>query len=54
MEREIKKVKRQAKENANLFYADDSDELGSICPESDEDDINLWSGSEEDDDNDKR
>ncbi|XP_047060117.1 uncharacterized protein LOC124666833 [Lolium rigidum] len=52
MEREMKKVKKQAKENANLVDGDDSDELRSICPESDEDDMNLWSGSEEDDDND--
>ncbi|PWZ11016.1 hypothetical protein Zm00014a_040132 [Zea mays] len=52
MEREIKKVKRQAKENSNLIDADDSDELRSICPESDEDDMTLWSGSEDDDDGD--
>jgi len=52
LEREIKKVKRQAKENANLIDADDSDELRSICPESDEDDMTLWSGSEDDDDDD--
>lgn len=52
MEREIRKVKRQAKENANLIDADESDELRSICPESDEDDMNLWSGSEDDDDDD--
>jgi hypothetical protein len=49
LEREIKKVKRQAKENANLIDADDSDELRSICPESDEDNMTLWSGSEDDD-----
>uniref|UniRef100_A0A0D9Y2P0 Uncharacterized protein n=1 Tax=Oryza glumipatula TaxID=40148 RepID=A0A0D9Y2P0_9ORYZ len=52
MEREIKKVKKQAKENANLIDADDSDELRSICSESDEDDMALWSGSEDDDDDD--
>ncbi|KAL6627517.1 hypothetical protein ACP70R_031243 [Stipagrostis hirtigluma subsp. patula] len=52
LEREIKKVKRQAKENANLIDADDSDELRSICPESDQDDLTLWSGSEDDDDDD--
>ncbi|KAL5220147.1 hypothetical protein ABZP36_024860 [Zizania latifolia] len=52
LEREIKKVKRQAKENANLIDGDDSDELRSICSESDEDDTSLWSGSEDDDDDD--
>ncbi|KAI4967388.1 hypothetical protein ZWY2020_027891 [Hordeum vulgare] len=52
MEREMKKVKKQAKENANLIDGDDSDELRSICPESDEEDMTLWSGSEEDDHND--
>uniref|UniRef100_A0A0D9UWA4 Uncharacterized protein n=1 Tax=Leersia perrieri TaxID=77586 RepID=A0A0D9UWA4_9ORYZ len=52
LEREIKKVKRQAKENANLIDGDDSDELRSICSESDEDDMALWSGSEDDDDDD--
>ncbi|XP_062208799.1 uncharacterized protein LOC133910314 [Phragmites australis] len=49
LEKEIKKMKRQAKENANLIDADDSDELRSICPE---DDMTLWSGSEDDDDDD--
>ncbi|KAF0918389.1 hypothetical protein E2562_023549 [Oryza meyeriana var. granulata] len=52
LEREIKKVKRQAKENANLIDADDTDELRSICSESDEDNMALWSGSEDDDDDD--
>lgn len=51
LEREIKKVKKQAKENANLIDADDSDELRSICSESDEEKA-LWSGSECDDDDD--
>ncbi|KAM0933026.1 hypothetical protein DsansV1_C38g0235111 [Dioscorea sansibarensis] len=51
LQREIKKLKQKAKENSDLIDADDSDELRSICSESDEE-INLWSGSECDDDDD--
>lgn len=51
LEKEIKKLRRTAKENSDLIDADDSDELRSICPESDEE-MTLWSGSECDDDDD--
>lgn len=49
--KEMKKLKKTAKENANLIDADESDELRSLCSESDEE-MNLWSGTEDDDDND--
>lgn len=51
LEKEIKKAKAKARENADLIDADDSDELRSICSESDEEKT-LWSGSECDDDDD--
>ncbi|XP_039142943.1 uncharacterized protein LOC120280233 [Dioscorea cayenensis subsp. rotundata] len=51
LERDIKKLKQKAKENSDLIDADDSDELRSICSESDEE-VTLWSGSECDDDDD--
>lgn len=49
--KEIKKAQKQAKENSDLIDADDSDELRSLCSESDEE-VALWSGSECDDDDD--
>lgn len=51
LKKEIKKLKKTAKENAELIDADDSDELRSLCSESDEE-MNLWSGTEDDDDDD--
>jgi len=51
LKKEMKKVRRQAKENSELIDADDSDELRSLCSESDEE-VTLWSGSECDDDDD--
>ncbi|KAL0926831.1 hypothetical protein M5K25_003082 [Dendrobium thyrsiflorum] len=51
LKKEIKKLKKTAKENADLIDADDSDELRSLCSESDEE-MNLWSGTEDDDDDD--
>jgi hypothetical protein len=51
LEKDMRKVKQKARENSNLIDADDSDELRSICPSSD-DEINLWSGTEDDDDDD--
>ncbi|PKA52270.1 hypothetical protein AXF42_Ash010166 [Apostasia shenzhenica] len=51
LKKEMKKLKKKAKENASLIDADDSDELTSLISESDED-ICLWSGSEDDDDDD--
>lgn len=45
IESEIKKVRRQAKENAELIDGDDSDELRSIWSDSDEE-KSLWTGSE--------
>ncbi|XP_020590061.1 uncharacterized protein LOC110031281 [Phalaenopsis equestris] len=51
LNKEIKKLKKTAKENAELVDADDSDELRSLCSESDEE-MNLWSGTEDDDDDD--
>ncbi|XP_078175318.1 uncharacterized protein LOC144568801 [Carex rostrata] len=52
LEKEMRKVKQKARENSNLIDADDSDELRSICPSSDDDEMNLWSGTEDDDDDD--
>lgn len=51
LKKEIMKLKKSAKENAALIDADDSDELRSLISESDEE-INLWSGTEDDDDDD--
>ncbi|KAJ6838723.1 uncharacterized protein M6B38_318870 [Iris pallida] len=51
LKREIKKMKRKAKENSELIDGDDSDELRTLCSESDEE-MTLWSGSECDDDDD--
>ncbi|KAJ1684880.1 hypothetical protein LUZ63_016270 [Rhynchospora breviuscula] len=51
LEKEMRKVKQQARQNSNLIDGNDSDELRSICPSSD-DDMNLWSGTEDDDDDD--
>ena len=52
LEKEMRKVKQKARENSNLIDADDSDKLRSICPSSDDDEMNLWSGTEDDDDDD--
>ncbi|RRT84460.1 hypothetical protein B296_00008053 [Ensete ventricosum] len=49
--REIRKIRKQAKENSDLIDGDESDELRSLCSESDEE-VALWSGSEDDDDDD--
>ncbi|CAD5185909.1 unnamed protein product [Musa acuminata subsp. malaccensis] len=51
LERAIKKIRKQAKENSDLIDGDESDELRSLCSESDEE-VALWSGSEDDDDDD--
>ncbi|XP_021891359.1 uncharacterized protein LOC110809756 isoform X2 [Carica papaya] len=50
-EKEIRKVRQQAKEHSHLIDADDSDELRSVWSESDEEKT-LWTGSEGDDDDD--
>uniref|UniRef100_A0A803M475 Uncharacterized protein n=1 Tax=Chenopodium quinoa TaxID=63459 RepID=A0A803M475_CHEQI len=51
LEKEIKKVKQKAKEHSDRIDADDSDELWSVWSGSDEEKT-LWTGSEEDDDDD--
>ncbi|XVF43557.1 hypothetical protein PTKIN_Ptkin02bG0049500 [Pterospermum kingtungense] len=51
LEREIQKVRQQAKEHSELIDADDSDELRSVWSGSDEEKT-LWTGSECDDDDD--
>lgn len=51
LEREIRKVRQQAKEHSDLIDADDSDELRSVWSGSDEEKT-LWTGSEGDDDDD--
>ncbi|KAK6252218.1 hypothetical protein QUC31_013938 [Theobroma cacao] len=51
LEREIRKVRQQAKEHSELIDADDSDELRSVWSGSDEEKT-LWTGSECDDDDD--
>ncbi|OMO60693.1 hypothetical protein CCACVL1_23943 [Corchorus capsularis] len=51
LEREIRKVRQQAKEHFELIDADDSDELRSVWSGSDEEKT-LWTGSECDDDDD--
>lgn len=50
LEREIRKVKQQAKENADLIDGDDSDELWSVW--SGDEEKTLWTGDEGDDDDD--
>lgn len=50
-QREIRKVRQQAKEHSDKIDADDSDELRSVWSGSDEEKT-LWTGSEGDDDND--
>uniref|UniRef100_A0A1D1YRP3 Rho GTPase-activating protein gacX n=1 Tax=Anthurium amnicola TaxID=1678845 RepID=A0A1D1YRP3_9ARAE len=49
--KEIRKVRKEAEENASLIDADDSDELRSVWSGSDEEKT-LWTGSECDDDDD--
>lgn len=51
LEEEIRKVKQEAKEHADLIDGDDSDELHSIWSDDDEE-KNLWTGEEGDDDDD--
>lgn len=51
LEKEIKKIKSQAKEKSNLIDGDESDELRSLCSDTDEE-VTLWSGSEDDDEDD--
>ncbi|BFG25442.1 hypothetical protein CerSpe_117160 [Prunus speciosa] len=51
LEKEIQKVRQQAREHSNLIDADDSDELRSVWSGSDEE-KSLWTGSEGDDDDD--
>ncbi|KDP22656.1 hypothetical protein JCGZ_02498 [Jatropha curcas] len=51
LEKEIRKVRQQAKEHSHLINADDSDELWSVWSGSDEEKT-LWTGSEGDDDDD--
>ncbi|KAJ9173012.1 hypothetical protein P3X46_016190 [Hevea brasiliensis] len=51
LEKEIRKVRQQAKEHSHLIDADDSDELWSVWSGSDEEKT-LWTGSEGDDDDD--
>ncbi|KAK3003216.1 hypothetical protein RJ639_018889 [Escallonia herrerae] len=51
LEKEIRKVKKQAKEHSDLIDGDDSDELRSVWSGSDEEKT-LWTGSEGDDDDD--
>ncbi|KAL8161134.1 hypothetical protein V2J09_012623 [Rumex salicifolius] len=51
LEKEIKKVKKKAKEHSDRINADDSDELWGVWSGSDEEKT-LWTGSEGDDDND--
>uniref|UniRef100_A0A2P2JBG8 Uncharacterized protein MANES_01G115200 n=1 Tax=Rhizophora mucronata TaxID=61149 RepID=A0A2P2JBG8_RHIMU len=51
LEKEIRKVRRQAKEHSERIDADDSDELRSVWSGSDEEKT-LWTGSEGDDEDD--
>lgn len=51
LEKEIRKVKQQAKEHSDLIDGDDSDELHSVWSESEEEKT-LWTGDEGDDDDD--
>ncbi|XP_042407075.1 uncharacterized protein LOC121996957 [Zingiber officinale] len=51
LEKEIKKIRSQTKEKSNLIDGDESDELRSLCSDTDEE-VTLWSGSEDDDDDD--
>lgn len=51
LEKEIRKVKQQAKENADLIDGDDSDELWSVWSGDDEEKT-LWTGDEGDDSDD--
>ncbi|CAN1228120.1 hypothetical protein LINPERPRIM_LOCUS2917, partial [Linum perenne] len=51
LQKEIRKVKKQAKQHSDLIDADDSDELRSVWSGSDEE-KSLWTGSEMDDDDD--
>ncbi|TQD89636.1 hypothetical protein C1H46_024771 [Malus baccata] len=51
LEKEIRKVRQQAREHSDLIDADDSDELRSVWSGSDEE-KSLWTGSEDDDDDD--
>ncbi|KAF5961036.1 hypothetical protein HYC85_002245 [Camellia sinensis] len=51
LEKEIRKVKQQAKDHSDLIDGDDSDELRSVWSGSDEEKT-LWTGDEGDDDDD--
>ncbi|XP_074380649.1 uncharacterized protein LOC141721579 [Apium graveolens] len=51
LQKEIRKMKQQAKENADLIDGDDSDELWSVWSGDDEEKT-LWTGDEGDDDDD--
>ncbi|KAL7231507.1 hypothetical protein ACSBR2_009704 [Camellia fascicularis] len=51
LEKEIRKVKQQAKDHSDLIDGDDSDELRSVWSGSDEEKT-LWTGDEGDDDED--
>ncbi|KAI3783690.1 hypothetical protein L1987_42776 [Smallanthus sonchifolius] len=51
LDKEIKKMKQEAKDHSDLIDADDSDELRSVWSGSDEEKT-LWTGSEGDDDDD--
>lgn len=51
LKKDIKKAKQRAKEHSDRIDADDSDELWSVWSGSDEEKT-LWTGSEEDDDDD--
>ncbi|CAL1413415.1 unnamed protein product [Linum trigynum] len=51
LQKEIRKVRQQAKQHSDLIDADDSDELTSVWSGSDEE-KSLWTGSEMDDDDD--
>ncbi|XP_050213942.1 uncharacterized protein LOC126665249 isoform X2 [Mercurialis annua] len=51
LEKEVRKVRQQAKDHSHLIDADDSDELWSVWSGSDEEKT-LWTGSEGDDDDD--
>lgn len=51
LEKEIQRVRQEAKEHSDLIDADDSDELRSVWSGSDEEKT-LWTGDEGDDDDD--
>ncbi|XP_019430267.1 PREDICTED: nucleolin [Lupinus angustifolius] len=51
LDKEIRKIRQQAKKHADLIDADDSDELRSVWSDSDEEKT-LWTGDEMDSDDD--